>query len=97
MSHHSSFDNPEHNRAMHEAMRKVLGEYPNGKLNVQDEGALAYSVGIENKAVVIKFPKPVAWVGFRPQDAAELASALIKWARKLGIQTGQTVTIEIGP
>lgn len=89
MSHHSSDDQ---NR-MHEAMKQVFGEFPNGKLNEQDEGALALSVGGEKGIVKLMFPKPVAWIGFTPTQAVQLAGDLLKHARAQGLRAAVTLTI----
>ena len=56
--------------------------FPHGKLNQHDEGALAYAVGTEGGKVCIRFPKPVTWIGMTPDDAMDLAQALINHARK---------------
>jgi hypothetical protein len=82
MSHHGQ--DPEAQRAMSEAMREIFGEYPDGKLNVNDEGALAVVVGNEKGSVVIRFPKPVAWIGFTPDQAIDIAQSLITHARQCG-------------
>lgn len=82
MSHHSS--NPEENKAMSEAMRKIFGEYPDGKLNADDEGGIAMVVKHENGRVILAFPKPVAWVGFTADEAIGLAELLVEHARQAG-------------
>ena len=83
MSHHSSFDD-EARKGMSELMKNILGEYPNGKLNTQDEGAVALAVGHEKGVVKLLFPKPIAWIGFTPEQAIDLAQDLIKHARQCG-------------
>jgi len=90
MSHHSS----EPNRAMSEAMKQIFGEYPDGKLNAQDAGAVALTLGVEEGRVVIRFPKPVAWIGFTGDQAMEIAQLLIKHARTAGITA--PVVLRIG-
>lgn len=80
MSHHSS----EPNHAMSEAMRKLMGEYPNGRLNENDAGAIAMSCGVESGRVVLRFPKPVAWIGMTPDEAMGMAEMLVKHARAAG-------------
>ncbi len=91
MSHHGSQPpdippiDPEVNKRMSEAMRKLLGEFPDGKLNPDDEGALAVSIGHEKSNVVMRFPKPVAWIAFTPEGALGIAETLIKHARQLGL------------
>lgn len=81
MSHHSSQPNPE----MSAAMRRLFGEFPDGKLNENDAGALAVEIGTEGNSVVIRFPKPVAWIGFTGDQAIEIAQTLIKHARRVGV------------
>jgi len=81
MSHHSSQPNPE----IIEAMRKLFGEYPDGKLNADDAGAVATQVGVENSRVVLRFPKPVAWIGMTGDEAFELAQCLLRHARNAGV------------
>lgn len=81
MSHHSS----EHDAAMNAAMQRLFGEFPDGKLNTNDAGAIAMSVGVEAGRVILRFPKPVAWVGMTGDEAMGLAQLLIKHARAAGL------------
>jgi hypothetical protein len=90
MSHHSSKPNPE----LSEAMRKLLGEYPNGRMNADDSGAVAMQVGVEEGRVVLRFPKPVAWMGMTGDEAMGLAQLLMKHARAAGITA--PVVLRIG-
>lgn len=92
MSHHSSEPTPAQ-RAMHDAMRKTFGEYPEGRLNPDDAGALPMAIGERDGKVVIEFPKPVAWIGFTGDQAMEIAQALIKHARKVGISAPMVLRI----
>lgn len=91
MSHHGNSPFPEEpldpvqQKRMSEAMAKLLGEFPDGKLNANDEGALAVMIGVEGKSVVLRFPKPVAWIGFTPEQALGIAELLISHARKCGL------------
>jgi hypothetical protein len=72
-------------REMSASMRKIFGEFPDGKLNPSDEGALAVMIGHEGQSVVMRFPKPVACIGFTPEQALGIAETLISHARKLGL------------
>lgn len=72
-------------REMRRAMKNLLGEFPDGKLNPSDEGALSVMIGHEGKSVVMRFPKPVAWIGFTPEQALGIAETLISHARKIGL------------
>jgi hypothetical protein len=92
MSHHGNPD-PFADDRMHNAMRQIFGEHPNGKLNADDAGALALEIGVERGAVVIKFPKAVAWIGFTPDQAMDIAGALIKHARAAGATTPLTLRV----
>lgn len=90
MSHHG---NQPHNAAMHEMMKKLMGEHPNGRLNADDAGAVAMAVGVESGRVVLQFPKPVAWIGMTPDEAIGLAETLVKQARAAGSRKPLTVMI----
>jgi hypothetical protein len=81
MSHHGNNPDPQ----LHEAMRKLFGEFPDGKLNPDDSGAVAMSVGVESGRVVVRFPKAVAWIGMSGDEAFELAQVLLRHARNAGV------------
>lgn len=74
---HSSLPNDK----MHEAMKQIFGEYPDGKLSPDDEGGLAMGVGHVAGRVKVQFPKPVAWIALRPEEAVALAQLLIDHAK----------------
>ena len=112
MSHHGSepFDgmpeDPERKRARDKMMRYLmgsaadfrgaLGDFPEGKLTKTDEGAIQFSVGEKDGKVVLDFGTPVVWVGMNPQQAADLASLILKRAREVGRKNGETVSFMIG-
>lgn len=56
------------------------GEHPRGRLTPTDEGAIKIAVGSKNGAVVIDFGTPVAWIGFSPAEARQIAESLVKHA-----------------
>lgn len=58
--------------------------FPDGKMNDQDEGELMLAAGIEDGEVIIRFGKPIAWIGMTPEGAAQLAEILLEKARKAG-------------
>jgi hypothetical protein len=86
-------DRPSTGDAARDLMRKVAGEFPDGKLNESDEGALAFQVGSESGRVSIVFPKKVSWIAFSPDDAIQLALTLIKHARAIGIKKPFTMEL----
>ena len=111
MSHHGSdpFDgipqSPERKEAFEKlrrdllnttSFRGALGDFPEGKLTKQDEGAIQFAAGEKDGKVVLDFGTPVAWVGRSPQQAADLGSLLLKRAREAARKTGETVGFTIG-
>lgn len=58
----------------------ATGKFPEGKLTESDEGEIAFGITHKNGKVVVSFGKPVAWVGFGPAQATELAGLLRKYA-----------------
>lgn len=106
MSHHADepFDGPEFQKR-HQLMRDLLnttgfrgaiGAYPDGQLSKADEGSIQFAVGESNGKVVIDFGTSVHWVGMTPQQAADLASTILKRAREVGRKNGETITMTIG-
>jgi hypothetical protein len=57
-------------------MRAGDGQYPRGRLNVQDEGAVEVAITVDQDCVVIAFPKQIAWIGMPAEMAEQLADAL---------------------
>lgn len=103
MAHHGSdpFDDPEKKETFKKmldttAFRGATGEFPEGQLSKSDEGAIQFAVGVKDGKVVLDFGTPVAWVGMNPQQAADLATLLMKRAREAARATGQPVTFVIG-
>lgn len=101
MAHHGRDpfdDSPDAPRlnAMREQLLSSLGEtgkFPDGKMHKSDEGELAFGVTVANGKIVVEFGKPVAWIGFLPDQAQELGMLLI---RRSAEARGRTVTIRIG-
>ena len=63
-------------------------QYPEGKLNEDDEGALELKISTEGGKVVVHFGKPVAWFGLGPTQACILAGMLMKHAEAAEAQRG---------
>jgi hypothetical protein len=57
----------------------ATGEFPQGKLNPDDEGALRLAVfrNPETDLVHIEFGKQVTWLALSPKEAIDLAKAII--------------------
>ena len=59
------------------------GDFPHGELNDDDEGGVQIAVGQENGKVVVKFGKPVAWIGLDADAALTFASIIVGHATAL--------------
>lgn len=73
----------------------AVGTHSQGKLTKADEGDIQFRVGSENGKVVLDFGTPVHWVGMDAQQAADLASSLMKWARLVGRKNGETIVLNL--
>ena len=93
MSHSSSDFDGKQSKQLHEAMKNLLGEYPAGRLNKYDEGAVAMAISIDSHRIRLEFPKPVKWIACTADEAAEIAMTIMEHARKLGLSS--PVTFEI--
>lgn len=61
----------------------ATGEFPEGKLNDTDEGALRILVGVDQGVVKVFFNKPIAWIGLPKAAALNLAQAITTHAETL--------------
>jgi hypothetical protein len=61
----------------------ATGEFPRGKLNADDEGALNCSITHGAGVVRIDFGKEIAWLAMDPGLAINFASAIMVHAREL--------------
>ena len=71
--------------------------YPHGKIANDDEGQLQMAITHDGGRVVLRFATPVAWIGFTPQGAADLAQLLIQHARQADPAATFTLTIGAKP
>ena len=58
-------------------------QFPDGKLNENDEGATQVALGIEGGNVMILFTKPITWIGGDPDWADQLADAIKEKAQMI--------------
>lgn len=66
----------------------ATGDYPQGKLNEDDQGGLRMAIGTKDGVVVVDFGKPVAWLGLDRSTALALAANLTKHAKSLPVHLG---------
>jgi len=78
------------------SFRGAVGAFPEGKLTRSDEGAIQFAVGEKDGKVVLDFGTPVSWIGMSPQQAADIAGALLAHAREVGRKNGQMIHVTIG-
>ena len=102
MSHHSSKPDEEMSDFMKDMLNEITpetienltrpinlgptGKFPDGKLTEADEGEIEFSIFGKDGKVVIEFGSPVHWVGMTPPQAAAVAEALLKHARKQAVE-----------
>lgn len=73
MDHHGRHAEP-----AREPQLGATGDYPAGKLNEHDEGAIQIAVGMQKGKVVVDFGTPVKWIAMDPKMARQLAESLRK-------------------
>ena len=60
---------------------RIKGDYPDGKIDETDQGALVLSVEHDEEGkVFLEFPEPVLWAAFTAEQAMDVGKALIEHA-----------------
>ncbi len=54
------------------------GEFPDGKINFDDEGEIVIACGSYEGNVVIEFGSPIKWIVMSPDQARELMNSISK-------------------
>lgn len=57
--------------------------YPLGQIAPDDQGETELAIAVVHGTVVIRFPKPMTWLGFGPREARALGEALIRKAEEI--------------
>ena len=70
----------------HELLRRFVGEltgtapreFPHGRIGADDDGSLTYAMATDAKrgVIIMRFPKPVDWIGLDRKAAEELRDQL---------------------
>lgn len=94
MAHHGKHPfEMKNSESLNEAYKKVLaiqsdslglgptGKFPEGKLAEHDEGEIKIAVSHHKGKVVIDFGGPVAFIGFTPDQAVDIADLITKHAK----------------
>lgn len=84
-SHHSPAEIEAQQRMLNEFLGNAKPRFPNGQLNPDDQGELAFAVGIDpaKKVVVLRFSKAVDWIGLGREETLHLCNLLIEKAAQL--------------
>lgn len=63
----------------------ATGKFPQGTISDDDEGQLRMAIGTDkiNGLVRLEFGKPVTWAALPPQEAIDLANAILRHAAEL--------------
>lgn len=60
-----------------------MKQYPRGKLNADDMGAIQIKVSTFKNRLIIQFNKSTTWIGFDKNGAVQFAEAIKKLAESL--------------
>lgn len=89
VSHHADAAQMENMKRFTEQMERTEKRaYPKGRMGHEDDGELSYAVIADKKhgTVIIRFGKPVEWIGLSPSDVTTLIESLIEKARQVSTE-----------
>ena len=77
MPHHAK-PNDLRQRFIDEQLGVALRQFPDGRLGADDDGAVTFAMATDmrRRVIVMKFPKPVDWIGLDQKAAEELRDQL---------------------
>lgn len=61
----------------------ATGQFPDGKVNPDDEGEIQLGIAHNQDHVVINYGKPVAWLELPPAEARQFAEAILRHAAQI--------------
>jgi hypothetical protein len=84
-SHHSEAEIAAQQRFIAEMLATAKPAYPQGRLNADDLGETAFAVAadLQRKVVIIRFTKPIDWLGLHADETRQLANLLLEKAAQL--------------
>ena len=85
-SHHESATEQAARRLfLDQAMGSADREYPAGRMDAEDDGAIAIAMAVDpvHRTIVIRYARPVHWVGLALNDAEQLRHMLSKKIEEL--------------
>lgn len=83
--HHESFDDPLKERLLDQFLNRARPDFPEGRLNSRDGGALSFAVAVDrkNQVVIIDFGKPVSWFALPKKELQQLIDLLQEKVKEL--------------
>ena len=78
VNHHSGKQSDVIRRFMEQVNGTARREYPAGRMGAEDDGVLSYALANDDRhgVIVMRFGKPVEWIGLDLQAATELRDQL---------------------
>lgn len=63
---------------MEQATGTAKRQFPAGRMGAEDDGALTYAIATDDRyrTIVIRFPKPIEWIGLDISAAEQLRDSL---------------------
>lgn len=89
-SHHSGNQSELVKRFLEQINGTARRQYPAGRMGAEDDGQLSYAMANDDKhqTIVIRFGKPIEWVGLGLTEAVELRDQLTERIAALrGVKT----------
>lgn len=83
--HHSEAELEAAQRFISEMLGEAKPHFPQGKLNERDDGELAFAVAadLRKRVVILRFAKPVDWLGMPAKQTRDLANLLLEKATQV--------------
>ena len=80
LSHHGDDQFDKMQRLIDQINGTARREYPRGRMGAEDDGSLSYMMSSDTarSTIIIRFGKPVEWIGLGIEDAEHLRDELDK-------------------
>lgn len=84
-SHHGSSEEEAKDRFISEMLGKAKPSFPQGRVHESDRGETAFAIAVDprRKICIIRFTKPVDWLGLGAKETRDLATLLNEKAKQL--------------
>lgn len=90
ISHHS--ESPGEREARELLFKQLLGDksrqWPQGRISGEDDGATAFAIAtdFQNRVIIIRFSKPMDWIGLGIVEAIALRDKLDEKINEISVQ-----------